>query len=307
MFKTINIFKITLLTLLLFSTFFVSAVDKLTAQQLKKSLAFFEKKCNEPEIKKIYKDENKRPNRLLLIDSTDLLSEAQIEYLRDNYISGVNWRNAGEIMSIVILDNQPISQLNHITMCSPLPLDKVGFFNAKGKVKSEIKLYKLTLATKFEEMVRNAKAAKETRLIETLYALYTNERFNFTKGDRRLLITSDLMQNSPEVKLMSQPSFEQTLQKNSAWFKISKLRLKKTDVVELYYFQTKCKVNLNTLRWWQNYFKNEGVELNKRFFFKAENGASDIPCASGKIDTPGPIIDNDPTNGQGWTGSSFDL
>ena len=125
------------------------------------------------------------------------------------------------------------------------------------------------------------------------------------EGDRKLLITSDLMQNSPEVKLMTQPTFKETLKKNKAWFQISKLRLRKTDVVELYYFQTKCKVNLNTLRWWQNYFINEGVD-NKRFFFKAENGISQKPCASGRSDQGGPIINNDPTNG-GWSGSSFEL
>jgi len=306
MLKKIKIFKIILSISLLFSSFFVTANFKLTAQQLEKSLALFEKKCDLPEVKEIYKDGKKRPNRLLLIDSTDLLNEAQIEYLRDNYIRGVNWKNAGEIMSIVVLDNKPISQLDRITICTPMLLEQAGLFVAKKKVKSEIKLYKLTLATKFEQMVRSAKEAKETRLIETLFSLYTNKRFKFMEGDRRLLIASDLMQNSPEVELMSQPTFKETLKKNAAWFQISKLRLKPSDVVELYYFQTKCKVNLNTLRWWQNYFINEEVD-SKRFFFKAENGVTQKPCASGRSDRGGPIINNDPIDGQGWTGSSFKL
>jgi len=308
MIKEIKIFKIILSLLLFFSFSFVHANPKLISKLsedpalLKKSLTLFEDLCDSPEVKKIYTDGKRRPNRLLLIDSTDPLNEAQIEYLRDNYIRGVNWENAGEIMSIVVLDNKPISKLDRITMCTPKLLEQAGIFDAKKAVKTKIALYKATLGVKFEEMVRTAKEAKETRLIETLYALYTNKRFKFLDGERRLLITSDLMQNSPQVKLMAQPTFKETLKKNSSWFQISKLRLKKSDVVELYYFQTKCKVNLNTLRWWQNYFINEGVN-SKRFFFKAENGVSEKPCASGRSDRGGIIINNDPVDG--WIKSSF--
>ena len=83
----------------------ISYGNDLFDEGLQKRLKAFENLCKSKEVKKIYEDKE-RPNRLLLIDATDPLNEAQIQYLKDNYIKGVNWQGEGEKFSIVVLNSK---------------------------------------------------------------------------------------------------------------------------------------------------------------------------------------------------------
>ena len=284
----------------------ISYGNDLFDEGLQKRLKAFENLCKSKEVKKIYEDKE-RPNRLLLIDATDPLNEAQIQYLKDNYIKGVNWQDEGEKFSIVVLNSKPISELDRITMCSPKPEDKIGWFDAKNKAQKLIKLYQQTLEEAFDIMVRSSKEADSTRLVETLYQIYTNKRFDFLEGDRKLLIASDLLQKSTEINLYckgSCPTFQQTYNTKKQWFDLTKLQLRDSDVVEIYYLQAKCRVNFATLTWWQDYFLKEGVKP-ENIFALAENNNTNQFCtgtvkehkAIGESGTPGPIIGNKPRNG----------
>ena len=266
--------------------------------------------CDDKDIKKIYK-KKPRPNRLLLIDATDPLTDAQKQYLRDNYINGIDWQNKGEIFSMVLLDNKDISKLDRVTFCSPMREDQISFFDAKTTELEIINAYKDTLNKVFDLMVNQDTTANSTKLIETLYAIYTNKRFNFLEGKRALLVTSDLLQISKEVDLRCKgskcPKFKDTLKANKRWFQISKLELNKNDdVVELYYFQAKCKVNIERLEWWHEYFIKEGIS-KENLTVRAENGGSEAACEpsasgysnNGGINIPGrePINFNTSVNG----------
>ena len=277
---------------------------------LEEKVSFFERSCDDKDVKKIYK-KKPRPNRLLLIDATDPLTDAQKQYLRDNYINGIDWQNKGEIFSMVLLDNKDISKLDRVTFCSPMREDQISFFDAKTTELEIINAYKDTLNKVFDLMVNQDTTASSTKLIETLYAIYTNKRFNFLEGKRALLVTSDLLQISKEVDLRCKgskcPKFKDTLKANKRWFQISKLELNKNDdVVELYYFQAKCKVNIERLEWWHEYFIKEGIS-KENLTVRAENGGSEAACEpsasgysnNGGINIPGrePINFNTSVNG----------
>ena len=247
--------------------------------------------CDDKEVKKIYKNKP-RPNRLLLIDATDPLTDGQKQYLRDNYIDGIDWQNKGEKFSMVLLDNKNISKLDRVTFCSPMREDQISFFDAKTTELEIIDAYKDTLNKVFNLMVNQDTTANSTKLIETLYAIYTNQRFNFQEGKRILLVTSDLLQISKEIDLRCKggrcPRFKDTLEANKSWFQVSQLELRKNDVVEMYYFQAKCKVNIQRLEWWHEYFLNQGIS-KENLFVRAENGGSDDECEpiSGGNSRPG--------------------
>ena len=297
--------KINLLLIILMSMFTInqSAAGSIFSKDLQGGIDAFYKSCEDEDVAEIYKDKE-RPNRLLLIDATDPLTAAQVQYLRDNYINGIDWQNKGEIFSMVLLDNKDISKLSHITVCSPIREDQITWTMAKKVEKKKIRQYKRMLNAAFDVMVKQNTKADSTRLIETLYQIYTNKRFNFLEGKRSLLIASDLMQISKEVDLRCKgrcPTFADTKKKKQSWLNITKLALSKNDLIELYYFQTKCRVNLATLKWWQDYFVNEGIP-KKNLFAKAENGVSDISCdgkpiSQGSSSTGGPIIFQQPQNG----------
>ena len=231
------------------------------SKDLQSGIDNFYKSCKDKDVSEIYRGKE-RPNRLLLIDATDPLTSAQIQYLRDNYINGIDWQNKGEIFSMVLLDNKDISKLSHMTVCSPVREDQITWNMAEKIEKKKIRQYKKILNDAFDAMVNQDTKADSTRLIETLYQIYTNKRFNFLEGKRSLLIASDLMQISKEVDLRCKgrcPTFADTKKKKQSWLNITKLALKKNDTIELYYFQTKCRVNLATLKWWQDYFVNEKI------------------------------------------------
>jgi hypothetical protein len=274
---------------------------------LKQKIKYFQASCDDEDIKEIYKDNRSRPNRLLLIDATDPLSEGQKQYLLDNYINGIDWQNKGEIFSMVLLDNKDISKLDRVTLCSPMREDQISFFDAKATEMDRINAYKEIIVKVFNKMVNKDTTANSTKLIETLYAIYTNKRFNFQEGRRLLLITSDLLQISKEVDLRCNkgpcPKFKNTLQKNKRWFQVSKLKLKENDIVEMYYFQTKCKVNIQRLEWWHEYFLFEGI-TKKNLLIRAENGGSEVECepkanvaeTNGSAKPGGPNVGDKPIN-----------
>ncbi len=300
----LNAYKIFSLILMVFFQHHLSAAPRFP-DDLEKRIKYFNESCNDEDLKKIYKNKT-RPNRLLLIDATDPLNRGQIQYLRDNYINGIDWQNKGEYFSMVLLDGEDISKLTQVTLCSPLKPDQISWTMAVKKERKIIRAYKKTLNEAFDFLVNQKTVANSTRLIETLYQIYTNKRFNFTKGERSLLIASDLMQISKEVDLRCKnncPTFNETKSNKKAWFNITKLGLTNMDIVELYYFQTKCTVNLETLRWWQEYFIHEGIST-ENLFAKAENGVSDIPCGgersnrtTNQTKKPGPIFKH-PLNGE---------
>ena len=276
---------------------------------LKEKVSYFTKSCDDKDVKKIYKDKP-RPNRLLLIDATDPLTSGQKQYIRDNYINGFDWQNKGEIFSMVLLDNKNISKLDRVTLCSPMREDQISFFAAKKDEMDRINAYKETLNKIFGLMVNKDTTANSTKLIETLYAIYTNKRFNFQgkNHNRALLVTSDLLQISKEVDLRCKGGrclqFKDTLKANKRWFNVSKLELRKSDdyfkgdVVEMYYFQAKCKVNIERLEWWKQYFLAEGIK-KKNLSVRAENGGSEAECEpnlSGGSGPGGPIVDVKPIN-----------
>ena len=286
--------NIKFILILFLMVFYTNAFSKsIYSDELQSSINYFSDSCDDEDVIKFYKGKP-RPNRLLLIDATDPLSSSQKQYLKDNYINGTDWQNKGERFSIVLLDNKDISKLNRVTLCSPMREDQISWWaDAPKKEKKIIKVYKETINGVFDTMVSQETTSNSTRLIETLYQIYTNKRFNFLTGKRKLLITSDLVQNSNEVKLFCSngkcPSFNTTYKKKKSWFNLASLGLKPEDQIELYYFQAKCKVNLHTLKWWEDYFIHEKLSTDN-FYLTAENGSSNVACKNTKSTGPGPTI-----------------
>ena len=66
---------------------------------LKQKIKYFQASCDDEDIKEIYKDNRSRPNRLLLIDATDPLSEGQKQYLLDNLGGSVQIKRRSVLIS----------------------------------------------------------------------------------------------------------------------------------------------------------------------------------------------------------------
>ena len=238
--------------------------------ELDKRISYFKKQCDKP-----YEGDGgneARPNKLLLIDATDPLSESQKQFLRDNFIDNFKWKNEGEKVSVVLLNNTNTNNLAYVTLCTPIPEDKITFTMAKKREKNKIILFEKTLKESFERFISSDLKAEKTVLIEALIEIYRNSRYDFLEGRRHLIIASDLYQNSnwlsffricPKENCLS---YERSLKdKNFAKFVKSevKIKVKDSDEIEIYHLKLKDKVVLSAKDWWKDFLKT--------FNFNVEN------------------------------------
>jgi len=234
---------------------------------LDKRISYFNKQCE-----KAFEGEggnNARPNRLILIDATDPLSEAQKQFLRDNFINNFTWQDEGEKVSIVLLNNTKINNLDVFTLCTPLPEDKITFTMATKKEKKKILLFEKTFQESFEKLVSSSVKADQTLLIESLIELYRNKRYDFLDGKRTLILASDLYQNSSWLSFFkicidgSCPSLEKTLKdKNFSEFLNSEVKIKHLDKdqIEIYHLKLNDKIVLSAKNWWKSFLESAGFD-----------------------------------------------
>jgi len=235
---------------------------------LDKRVSYFNKQCE-----KAFEGEggnNARPNRLILIDATDPLSEAQKQFLRDNFIKNFTWQDEGEKVSIVLLNNTKINNLDVVTLCTPLPEDKITFTMATKKEKKKIHLFEKTFQESFERLVSSSVKADQTLLIESLIELYRNKRYDFLDGNRKLILASDLFQNSSWISFFnvckndSCPTYEKTLKdKNFSEFINSEVKIRHLDQdqVEIYHLKLNDKVVLSAKNWWKSFLEYAGFNV----------------------------------------------
>ena len=262
--------KLSLKTLLLISLLllFVSSQNVFSAD-LSKRQDYFKKHCDNE-----YEGEggsSSRPNKLLLIDATDPLTEPQKQFLRDNFIENFSWKDEGEKVSIVLLNSKRLNNLDYVTLCTPLPEDKITFTMATKKEKKKIKLFEKTLKESFENLIASDKKADQSLLIESFVEIYRNERYGFLDGKRHLILASDLFQNSDWLSFFKVcknnkcPNLKQTLKdQDFNEFMESEVNINHLDgdVVEIYHLKLKDKVVLSAKKWWLDFFNATGFDTN---------------------------------------------
>jgi hypothetical protein len=229
---------------------------------LKDNLEFFSQSCSKQKVNN---------NKLILIDATDPLLIEQIAFIKENFINAPKWENVGDRFSIVVMDEKPVSILKFISICAPIPKEKITDNMARLVAEKHIRIFSKTLNDSFDVLVQSKKAP-ESHIIEALVEIFRSKRYEFLDGKRELIIASDLYQNSNLIsfyKLCSAgkcPSFNETLKdkrianylKNEA-----KLNLNKNDSVIVYQLKTQDKVSMSVKPWWEDYISSFGLPKDR--------------------------------------------
>ena len=211
-------------------------------------------------------------NKLIFIDTTDPLNEAQIQFLRDNFVKGAAWKHAGDRFTIVILNDKPSSNMDFVTLCAPVPAEGITSDMAKLVQEKQIRIFKKTFSEVFDGMVKSDKKAEHTNLIESVVEIYRNKRFGFADGHRELIIASDLFQHSDLIsfyklcKNKQCPSFNETMKNSSISSFINgeaKIAFKPSDEVQIFHLKSQGRVVFSIKPWWQDFFKNAGLDSTK--------------------------------------------
>jgi hypothetical protein len=211
-------------------------------------------------------------NKLIFIDTTDPLNDNQIQFIRDNFVTGVNWKHLGDRFTIVILNNKPSSAMDFVSLCAPVPSQGINSDMAKLVQEKQIRIFKKTFSEVFDVMVKSDIKAKQTHLIESIVEIYRNKRFNFLNGNRELIIASDLFQHSDLISFYSLcknkqcPSFAETMQNTSISSFINneaKFVFKSSDKIEIFHLKSQDRAIFSIKPWWQDFFKNAGLTNSK--------------------------------------------
>ena len=222
---------------------------------------------------------------MLLVDLTDELTSAQIQYVRDNFINNFSWSNQGDTFAQARITKVPPQKMTSIKMCAPETLSQNNGIMNKGRV-SKFNQYRSEI---YENLIMpNGVGSDKSLLIESVRSIYNNARYDFSasKGPRHLILVSDLYQNSGEISFYScnpkdkKCSFSATKKKKKNWFEEAKLNLTENDKVTIYYLSSKCRIDLNAKEWWKQYFLSEGVsDSNLKIISELGNNS----CASPKV------------------------
>lgn len=211
-------------------------------------------------------------NKLIFIDTTDPLNENQIQFIRDNFVTGVSWKHLGDRFTIVILNNKPSSAMDFVSLCAPVPFEGINSDMAKLVQEKQIRIFKKTFSDVFDSMVKSDKKAQQSHLIESIVEIYRNKRFNFLDGNRELIIASDLFQHSDLISFYSLcknkqcPSFAETMKNTSISSFINneaKLAFKPSDKIEIFHLKSQGRVIFSIKPWWEDFFQHAGLDHTK--------------------------------------------
>ena len=232
---------------------------------------------------------------MLLVDLTDELTSAQIQYVRDNFINNFSWSNQGDTFAQARITKVPPQKMTSIKMCAPETLSQNNGIMNKGRV-SKFNQYRSEI---YENLIMpNGVGSDKSLLIESVRSIYNNARYDFSasKGPRHLILVSDLYQNSGEISFYScnpkdkKCSFSATKKKKKNWFEEAKLNLTSNDKVTIYYLSSKCRIDLTAKEWWKQYFLNEGVsEGNLKIISELGNNSCASPVIK-EVEVPVEII-----------------
>ena len=237
---------------------------------IKKYLEFFNQSCG---VENDYvKNENSRPNTLLLIDATTPLNDNQKQFIVDNFINSFEYSSKGEKISLVLLNQEPLSSMNFFTICSPLPESKIKATMATKILKQDIKVFNDSLKGGFEALTKSNQEAQRSPIIESLVEIFRNDRYGFKSGKRKIIIASDLYQHSDFLSFneMCNKSncevFGKSMQRNN--FKDLMDSVVKFDgsddvQVDIFHLKTKNRVNLKSKNWWLSFFEHTGFKKDK--------------------------------------------
>jgi len=216
---------------------------------------------------------NSNPNKtLLLIDATDPLSDAAKQFVLNNYIqqfeNSNGWKERGDTFSIAILSDNAVAQMNTVTLCAPNSIQKDNGMINKGQVNN----FKSTLERAFADMTKSNLVSKNTNLVEAVAEVYRSATFKFSEqaASRRLIIISDLFQNSSNINFYQKckggcPSFQDSLKQDNAlakYLQMAKPSLSSKDTVEVYHLQSRCNLSQSINNWWKGYFVSAGLPEN---------------------------------------------
>ena len=252
------------ITVLFSSHIYADEITNTFPADLKGNLAFFNKICES--------NPKHALNNLILIDTTDPLTDDQIQFIRDNYIKNAQWKNLGDKFTIVVLNEKPAALMDFVTMCAPVPESKIDSSMAVLNQKKQIRIFNKTLSDVFDTMVKPKGKAQNTNLIESLVEVFRSKRYGFLDaGERHLIIASDLYQNSTLIsfyKLCKKnqcPTFADTVKDkaiNNFIRNEAKLSIRSTDKIDIFNLKSQGRVNLTAKPWWVDYLGQAGANKN---------------------------------------------
>ena len=144
------------------------------------------------------KPNGKNESTLVLFDTTDVLKPEQIEYVLDNYVSGIKLEDEGDVLTIAKLDSKPVQVMEKISICAPKPMkDFDWWLHNKKKMQYEVKRFQDTAYCSVKKITKKMKEENQSFLIEAIIEVFRNKAYKLKNAtNRKLILVSDLYQHS---------------------------------------------------------------------------------------------------------------
>ena len=235
-------------------------------KELDEDIEHFQKMC---------KPNGKNESTLVLLDTTDVLKPEQIEYVLDNYVSGIKWEDEGDVLTIAKLDSKPVQVMEKISICAPKPMKDYNFWShSKKKMREDIKRFQDTAYCSVKKITKKMKEENQSFLIEAIIEVFRNKAYKLKNAtNRKLILTSDLYQNSELISFqkicrprpngqIQCPSLVKTKEKSrrlGAYLKRicgekeGGLGFLPEDSIEIYYLVQNGRIDGSAKPWWTEF------------------------------------------------------
>ena len=211
-------------------------------------------------------EDGPRGHYVLLVDKTDPLNFTQKQAFAVTLNDIIEKRTPpGYLLSIFVLgDDFKASAEPLLELCNP------GTGADKSRMTANLKRLRQQYEHKFvEPMRKQAEAlvsttpAKASPILEMIQLVGINGfRKHDIKGERRLIILSDMLQNTPELSMFRSPAdYDYAAFAATAYGRKTQTDLPGTDVELLYLLHTPKLQTRRNLLFWEDYFKKSGARV----------------------------------------------
>ena len=222
---------------------------------------------------------------IVLIDLTSDLESAQIKFIKDQVFTEEFFLKKDPFtkFSFLLIDNKnPLNQEFVFSKCRPktggdAKLEKTSWTENKTFIEKYYKEF-IMASQSTQRAIFNDKISSEYSYIyETIASLWQNPKFDFSEktGKRKLIIVSDMLQNSERLSFYKScnsssvdakcPSFQKFMENLSDkdYLMATAPKGKGVDLEMIYLnnrYETKKELDISLVKLWENYFKDRGFE-----------------------------------------------
>lgn len=202
---------------------------------------------------------------VVLVDETDSLTPIQADFFSAQMEQMVGEMKPGELLSVYAITGDPAeSRKPRIEVCKLRDgSDASRLTENEKKMRKQFDIhFKAPVEALVDTLTQKRASGAASPIMEAIQFVSVNSfKKRNVKGDRRLIIFSDMLQNTKAYSFYdAKPSIERF--KQSAYAAQTKTYLPGVEV-SLYYFATRPELQTNdNVEFWKAYFKNAGARLD---------------------------------------------